>query len=81
MAGHVIRLQRERHAHTAINWMRENGKRKRRGRRRYGRVHFKKTWKRWVSAGTEAAGSPATETDGDLSSVDAPRGTGGIKSE
>ena len=30
-----------------------------------------------MSAGMEPAGSPVTETDGDFSSPDAPRGTGG----
>ena len=35
-----------------------------------------KTWKRWVSAGMEPAGSPVTKTDGDFSSPNAPTGTG-----
>ena len=52
------------------------------GRRRHGEVHSKKTWKRWVAAGMEPAGFPVTVTvtDGDFSSPDAPRGTGGLKS-
>ena len=39
------------------------------------------TWKRWVLAGMEPAGSPVTVKDGDFSSPDAPRGTGGPKSK
>ena len=51
------------------------------GRRRHGVVHSKKTWKRWVSAGMEPAGSPVTVKDGDFPSPKAPRGTGGTKSK
>ena len=42
----------------------------------YGKVNSK-TWKRWVSTGMEPAGSPVTVRDGDFSSPDAQRGTGG----
>ena len=48
--------------------------------RRHGKVLSKKTWKRWVSAGMEPAGSPVTVRDWDFSSPDAPRGTGKSKS-
>ena len=51
-----------------MNCMAEDGRIKRGGRRIRGEVHSKKTWKRWVSAGKEPAGSPVTETDGDFSS-------------
>ena len=53
------------------------GRRQKRGggeARRHGDVHSKKTWKRWVLAGVEPAGSPVTVRDGDFSSPDAPRG-------
>ena len=41
-------------------------------------LRSKKTWKRWVSAGMEPAGSPVIIVrDGYCSSPDAPRGTGG----
>ena len=64
-------------APTAMYWVPEEGRRK---RGRHGEVHSKKTWKRGVSAGTEPAGSPVTETDEDFSSPNAPRGTGRVKS-
>ena len=51
------------------------------GQRRYGEVHAKKTWKRWVLAGMEPTGSQVTVRDRDLSSPDAPRGTGRPKSK
>ena len=54
----------------------EDGRRKR-GLRRHGEVLSQKTWKRWVSAGMEPTGSPVTVKNGDLSSPDASRGTGG----
>ena len=50
------------------------------GRRRHGKLFSNKTWKRWVLAGMEPAGSPVLETDGDFSSPDAPRETGRPKS-
>ena len=80
MAGHVLRLHTERPAHTAMYCMPEDGRRKRGGQIRHVGVHFKKTSKRWVSAGMEPAGSPVTAMDGGVSSPDAPRGTGGPKS-
>ena len=49
------------------------------GRRRYGEAPSKKTWKIWVLAGMEPPGSPVTVIDGDVSSPDAPRGTGALK--
>ncbi len=64
IAGHIIRLQSERPAHTAMHWVPENERRKM-GRRDRGE-HFKKTWRRFVSAGMEPAGSKVTETDGDF---------------
>ena len=76
MAGHVLRLQRERPAHTAMYKVQEDGRRKRGGRGRYGEAPSKKTWKRWVLAGMEHAGSPVTVICGGFSSPDAPRGTG-----
>ena len=67
MAGHILRLQRERRQTTA---------RKRGGRRRRQcEAPSKKTWKRCVLAGMEPAGSPVVVKDGDFSSPDAPRGT------
>ena len=54
---------------------------KRGGRRSCGEVLSKKTWKRWVLAGMEPAGSPVIARDGDFSSPDAPRGTSGPKSK
>ena len=51
------------------------------GQRRHGEAPSKQTWKKWVSAGIESAGSAVTVRDGDLSSPDAPRGTGGPKSK
>ena len=72
MAGHVLRLQRERPAHACQTTAGEGGGG---GRRRHGEVHSKKTWKIWVSAGMELAGSPVTETDGDFSTSNTPRGT------
>ena len=81
MAGHILRLQRERPAYTSMYWVPEDGRKEGGGeRRRLGEIHSKKTWPRWVSAGMEPAGSPMTVRDGDLSSPDAPRGTGGTKS-
>ena len=47
---------------TAIYWIPENGRRKR-------EAIFRRH-------GMEPAGSPVTETDGDFSSPNAPRGTG-----
>ena len=79
MAGHILRQQRERSAHTTMYWVPEDGRRG--GRRRHGEAHSKKTWKRWVSAGMDPAGAPVTVRDGDFSSPNAPRGTGGTKSE
>ena len=74
-ASHILQLQRERSADTAMYWVSEDDRRKRGGRRRHGEVHSKKTWKRLVSAGMEPAGSPVTVRDGDFSSLGAPRGT------
>ena len=51
------------------------------GRRRHDEAPSKTTWKRWVSAGMDPAGSPVTVKDGDFSSPDAPRGTGGPNSK
>ena len=42
MAGHVLRLQTERSAHTAMYWLPEDGRRKRGGQRRHGGVRSKK---------------------------------------
>ena len=42
MAGHVLRLQRERPAYTAMNWVPEDGRRKRGSRGRHGEVPSKK---------------------------------------
>ena len=79
MAGHVLRLHRERPAHTAMYWVPEDGRRNRGGQRKHGEAPSKKTWKRCVSVGMEPAGSPVTVIDGDFSSPDAPRRTGGPK--
>ena len=50
------------------------------GRRK--RMRPKKTWRRNISRKRwESAGSPVTEIDGDLSSPNAPRETGGTKSK
>ena len=73
IAGHILRLQRERPARRR--------KKKEGGRRRHAEIHSEKTWRRWVSTGMDPAGSPVTATDGDFSSPDAPRGTGGPKSK
>ena len=75
-----------RSAHNiAMHWVPEDDRRK--------RGKPKKTWrskptfkedlegKIRVSAGIEPAGAPVTDTDGELSSPDAPRGTGGHKSK
>ena len=65
---------------TAMYWVPEDGRRKR-GRPKKNRgKHSRKSWKRWVLAGMEPAGSPVIVRDGDFSSPDAPRGTGGPKS-
>ena len=79
MAGHVLKLQRERPAHTATGCQKtaERGG----GRRRRGVALSKKTSERWVSAGMEPAGSPVTVMDGGTLSPDAPRGTGGPMSK
>ena len=79
MAGHVLRLQRERATHTTMYWLPEEELGE--GQRRHGEVLSKKTRKRWVLAGMEPAGSPLTVRDGDFSSSDAPRGTGGPTSK
>ena len=42
MAGHVLRLQTDRSAHTAMYWAPEDGRRKRGGQRRHGGVRSKK---------------------------------------
>ena len=80
MAGHVLRLQRERPAHTAMYWVPEDGRRNRGRPKKTWRSTFKEHQKRWVSAGMVPAGSPVTVRDGGFSSPDAPRGTGGPKS-
>ena len=49
------------------------------GRRRHGEALSRNTWNRCVLAGMEPTGSPVTVRDGDFSSPDAPRGTGGPK--
>ena len=77
MAGHILGLQRERPAHTTMYWVAEDCRRKREGRRRHGEVLSKNTCKRWLSAGTEPAGSPVTVRDGDFQSPDALRATCG----
>ena len=58
--SHVLILHRERPAHTAMDWVPENGRRKRGGRRTHGEPHSMKTSEKWVSAGMEPAGSPVT---------------------
>ena len=72
MASHILRLQRERPAHTAMyQKTAEEDMAK----------YIERRPVRSVSSGMERAGSPVTVRDGDFSSPDAPRGTGGPKSK
>ena len=66
MAGHVLRLQSERPAQTAMYWVPEDGRRKR------GRPN--KTWRSTFKEDLEEMGEG-------FSSPDAPRGTGEPKSK
>ena len=82
MAGHVLRMQRERPAHTAMHWVSEDGRRKRGRPKKTRRSTFKEDLEEMgVSWHMEPAGSPVTLMDGGFSSPDAPRGTGGPKSK
>ena len=76
MAGHVLRLERKTRPYSNVL-----GARRKRGGRRRGEALSKKTWKIWMSAGMETAGSPVTVKYGDFSSPDALRGTVGPKSK
>ncbi len=81
MAGHVLRLQRERPAHTAMYWVPEDGRRKRGRPKKTWRSTFKEDLEEMGVSWHGAAGSPVTVMDGGFSSPDAPRGTGGPKSK
>ena len=81
MAGHIVRLQRERvHPIQQCTGRKKTAEEREGSRIRHGKVLSTKIWKRWVSGGMGPAGSLVTVSETSLSH-NAPRGTGRPKSK